>query len=63
MVQRIGTQYVFYPLNFISIFYRKNTAFYIQLLYKKVYLLNNVMCGWKLFLVLLTYDLSSICLR
>ena len=36
---------------------------YIQFLYKVIYIVNNIMYGWNLFLVLLTNDSSSIYLE
>ena len=35
-------------------FPRKLKTFYIQLLYKARYFVNNIMCNWNLFLVFLT---------
>ena len=36
---------------------------YIQFLYNVIYFVNNIICGWNLFLVLLTNDSSSIYLE
>ena len=41
----------------------EDNAFYIQLLYKAIYFVNNVMLGWNLYMVLLINDSFSICLK
>ena len=47
-------------LNLVIFFFKKANTFYIQLLYKTRFFVNNVMCGYNLFLKLLTDGLSSI---
>ena len=41
----------------------KHNVFYIKLLYKPIYFINNVICSWNLFLVLLISGSCSICLN
>ena len=49
--------------SFFFFFSRKHNAFYIELLYKVRYFVNNVTYGWNLYILLLTNDLSSIRLK
>ena len=67
MVQHIGFSKLSYlyllfesVLNFVFFFSMKHNSFYIQLLYKVRYFVNNVMYDWNLILVLLTNGSSFI---
>ena len=67
MVQHIGFSKLSYlyllfesVLNFVFFFSMKHNSFYIQLLYKVRYFVNNVMYDWNLILLLLTNGSSFI---